>query len=121
LTNLLAALLILEAFGSAHALAGILPGLGAYGVLAILLLAARLIIAAGQLVAGVRLWRREPSANALARAVLAASAVLLTVEIGWRLAPTNSDPTFRWWFVGGYWIYAAIAISWLRRAARSSR
>jgi hypothetical protein len=48
--------------------------------------------------------------------VLLVSAVLLTIETGWRLTPTDLDPTWRWPLVAAYWVYALGAVYALRRA-----
>jgi len=116
LANLLALLLIVEAFGTAHALAQILPNFATYRGWTLPLLAARVIVAAVQFAAAMKLWREDATGLAFARAAVLASAILLTFEIGWRMSPTNSDPTFRWWFVGGYWVYAGVVTAIVARA-----
>src|SRR6476660_2671179 len=65
------------------------------------------------------LARRRSSALPLARWVLLVSAVLFTLEIGWRLTPTDLDPTYRWPLVLAYWVYAVVAFLFVRRALLS--
>ena len=77
------------------------------------------VVGAMQLTTGWGLASRRPSALALARWVLVASAVLLTIEIGSRLTPTDIDPTYRWPLVAVYWAYALVAILFVRRALLS--
>ena len=80
---------------------------------------ARGIVGAMQLMTGWGLASRRPPALPLARWVLLVSAVLLTVETGWQLTPTDIDPTFRWPLVLAYWVYAGVAMLFLRRALLS--
>jgi hypothetical protein len=121
LANLLAVLLIVEAFGTAHAVTQILPNVGVYRWWTLLLIGARILVAGVQFVAAMKLWRDDAFGLPIARAAVLASAILLTFEIGWRLSPTNSDPTFRWWFVGGYWAYAALVVAFLARPKRAMK
>jgi hypothetical protein len=116
LATVLAALLILEAFGTARSLVSLLGSLRGYDALTLVLLTIRAAIGAGELVGGMLLWRRQPVAGALVPPVLLASAILRVFETGFRVTPTDADPTFRWWIVGGYGLYAMIA-AWLVRRA----
>ena len=67
-----------------------------------------------QIVAAWMLLKDSLGGRRLATATLAASAALVTFETGWRLVPTNLDPTYGWWLVGAYWLYAAVAMVMLR-------
>jgi hypothetical protein len=95
-------------------LAGLLPGLVRRDGLTLLLVIVRASVGALQIVAAWMLMKDSPSGRPLGIATLAASAALITFETGWRLVPTNLDPTYAWWLVGGYWLYAAVAITTLR-------
>jgi len=78
------------------------------------------VVTALELISATFLVNDREGGPTLARRVLLASAVLLTLEVGLRLAPTNLDPTFTWWVVTAYWMYA-IAAQWLLRSGRLSR
>ena len=80
---------------------------------------ARGVVGAVQLSTGWGLASRRASALALARWVLLVSAVLFTVEMAWQVTPTDIDLTFRWPFVMAYWVYALVAILFVRRALLS--
>ena len=118
LTRTLSLLLLLEALNTVLWIAGLLESLPTRGPLVLSLLGLRAATGALQMVGGALLVGRRPPGPGLATIALLASAVLTTCEIGLRMAPSNLDPTFRWWVVWGYWIYAAAAII-LLRAARS--
>ncbi len=117
--RLLAFLLIAEGVYTLFWLVQLLPSLGWRYALSVALIAARGVVGAMQLSTGWGLSSRRLSALSIAPWVLAASAALLTIELGGQLTPTNLDPTFRWPVVGAYWIYCAIAIWLLRRALLS--
>ena len=55
------------------------------------------------------LLREADAGRRAGRWSLIASALLTPLEIGWRLVPTNTDPTYRWALVAGYWVYAMAA------------
>jgi hypothetical protein len=75
------------------------------------LVAARGLVGSAQLIAAVTLRWNRPFAPTLATMSLAASAVLVALETGVRLVPSDADPTFRWWLVAGYAAYAVLASS----------
>jgi len=93
---------------------GALPSIGYRGPLDWLLLMARAVITALELIAAASLSSAGEARLRLAGRVLLGSAGLLTLEVGFRLAPSNLDPTFRWWIVGGYWAYV-LAAQWVVR------
>ena len=97
----------------------LLSSLGWRDRLSVALILTRGVVGAMQLTTGWGLASRRPSALALARWVLAASAVLLTIETYSRLTPTDLDPTYRWPLVVAYWVYALVAILFVRRALLS--
>jgi len=120
LATWLPALLIVEAFVTAQTLAQLLPSLGVYPRPTQALIAGRTLIAVIQVIAAMKLRRRAVGSTAVTLAALVASAALRVVEIGWRLAPTSTDPTFRWWIVGGYSIYVVVAVAFVIRSHRRS-
>ena len=111
---ILAGLLILEAIQSALWIARLLPSLGVRDRTTVVLVGLRAVVSAVELVAGLQLRLNRMTGRPLARAALLASTALMTIEIGWRQVPTNLDPTYRWWIVGAYVVYAAAAYWWLR-------
>lgn len=114
----LSGLLILEGLYTAVWIAGLIPTLVAYDALTLTVIAARGAVGGLEFVAGWWLGSRRPGAGALATWTLLASAALLTVELGARLAPSDLDPAFRWPFVAGYWVYTLLAAAWLWQAGR---
>lgn len=93
-----------------------LPGLTSRAGVTIVIVAARAIVGALGLVSGMWLIERRPIAIVTARVTLVASAVLTTLELGWRLAPSNLDPAWRVPFIAGSWIYALVWLLVLRRS-----
>src|SRR5438552_3312803 len=108
-------LLILEAVESALWVARLLPSLGVRDRTTVALVCVRAAISSVELVSGVLLRLGRISAPVLARAALLASASLMPFEVGFRLVPTNLDPTYRWWIVAAYAVYAGRAIWYLRQ------
>ena len=104
-------LLIAEGLLDVLWLANIVPVIAAHGPLTIVLLIARGLVAAALLMSGWLILEGRPPAAAIARGALLASALLITLEIGLRLAPSNLDPTFIWPLVVIYWLYA-IGLRW---------
>jgi hypothetical protein len=100
----------LEGLYSGLWIAGLLPTLAARDAATLVLVALRAGVSALELVGAWMLSNNRVSGTPLARGALAASAVLIAAETGGRLAPTNLDPTYRWWIVAAYGIYAAAAI-----------
>lgn len=111
---LLGFLLLFEAVLTGMWIARLLPTIGIYDVVALIVMANRAVVGAAELLAWWLIRTKRPLAIPLTRIVLVASAVLTTLEIGWRLAPSNIDPAWRWWYVGGYWVYASFWLVYLR-------
>lgn len=99
----------------------VLSSLGWRDRSSVALILARAVVAAMQLSTGWGLSSKRQSAPSIARWVLLLSACLLTIEMGWQMTPTNLDPTYRWPVVLGYWLYAGVAIWFLRKALLSSQ
>lgn len=115
----LAPLLIVEALMTSLWIARHLPGLMARDSVTVVLLAIRAMVGALALVSGMWLIERRPIGAATARVTLVASAALTTLELGWRLAPSNLDPAWRIPVIAGSWIYALMWGLVLRRGARN--
>lgn len=111
----LAFLLSLEAIVTVIWIAGLLPSMAAYDASVLGLIAGRAIVAAALFMGGWLLLHQRPAAAPIARSALLVSAGLMTVEIGFRMAPTNLDPTFGWPVVMLYWLYALGVWWYLRR------
>jgi hypothetical protein len=117
--RVVALLLIAEGVWTLMWLTQLLSSLGWRDKSSVALILARGVVGAMQLTTGWGLASRRPPALALARWVLLVSAVLFTVEICWRLTPTDLDPTYRWPLVVAYWVYALVAFLFVRRALLS--
>jgi hypothetical protein len=113
------ALLLLEGVSTGLWIARLVPMLGAYGTATTLLILVRGVVAATQCMAGWLMFDDRPPATPMAIWSLLASAVLITLELGARLAPSDNDPTFRWYVVGAYWVYALGLVWYLARPLRN--
>jgi hypothetical protein len=101
----MAVLLLGEAAGNAVWLFGRLPALGVHGAPVLAILAARGVVTLGQCAVAVLWLRRAAGGWVFVVGALLASAVLLTVELGFGQAPTSVFPAWRWPIVGAYWGY----------------
>ena len=110
----LAVLLVAEGFTTALRVTGLLPNLAVYGGVALGLIGLRAVAGVLACTSGWLLAIGRPPGAQLARWTLLASAALGTLEIGWRLAPSDLDPAFRWYYVIAYWTYAG-AGTWALR------
>jgi hypothetical protein len=117
--HILAILLMLEGLSTGLWVTGLLPTLVVYDAVALALIALRALVGVLAFASGWWLLSRRPLGVVMARWALLLSAVLTTVEIGGRLAPSNLDPAFRWWYVTAHWVYAVAGTWWLTRAART--
>ena len=113
-------LLMLEGFASGVRLTRFAPLFAAYPPLTIGMLILRFGVGVLQFAGGWTLLGRRPVGPALARLSLLVSAVLTTIEIGFRLVPTSLFPTYRWPAVGLYWLYA-LAGAWLLKKQHDAR
>jgi hypothetical protein len=112
--------ILIEATFSSLGIAKLLPAIVFLGPLAWVLAAARLVLTVLEFTAVTFLLHHRDAGPMLARRVLLASACLVVVEVGLRLAPTNLDPTFKWWVVSAYWVYV-VAIRWMLRSLAVKR
>jgi len=113
------ALLLVEALSGAVWLARLLPGLPVRAGVTSMLILLRAAISVAQVASFILLARQSSAGRRWGRFSLLASALLIVPELGGRLAPTNTDPTYRWHFVAAYWIYAAVG--WMVLRERPSR
>jgi hypothetical protein len=113
--RLIGAILIVEALLAVLSTLRSLPDLPGYDAAAIVLVLAGAAVGALQLTSGVLLLERRPPGPPLGQAALLVSAILTTLVVGFRLAPSDVFYWIRWEFVAGYWAYAIIAILLLRR------
>ena len=107
---LLAALLVAESLARAVRLAALLPALAGYDATAVLLILAGGLVAALQFSSGWMLAARRPPAAVLARWAFLGAAIVITLTVGFGLAPTAVYPWWRWQVTGGYWAYAIVAV-----------
>jgi len=112
-------LLILDGLLAGLWVAARLPTLGVHGPVTIAFILARGFAAAALLAGGWLLLQRRPPGTPIARAALVAAASLYTVDVAFRLSPTNLDPTFRWVPVVAYWVYATVVRGYLGKTATS--
>lgn len=111
-------LLILEGLASGVWVAGLISALPGHGPITIVLVLVRGVLGSVLFMFGWLLLTGRLPAAALAQAALMAAGVMTTLETGFRLVPSNSDPTYRWVLVGVYWAYA-LGMSWyIGRLAR---
>jgi hypothetical protein len=115
---LISGLMILEAVQSALWIQHLLPSLAVRDRTTIALVCLRAVVSSLQIAGGVFLRTRRMTGPAIAQAALIGSALLIVLEVGLRLTPTDRDPTYRWWMVAAYWIYAVAALGWIRTRAR---
>ena len=115
--TLFAVLLLFEGIASGLRAVNRLPVLFIYPLDTAAFMVLRLVIALQQFAAGWMVRTRRPLGPVLARWVYPQSAVLLTLELGIGLAPTNIFPAYRWWFVAAYGVYAAAGLAVFRRRA----
>jgi hypothetical protein len=119
MTTLPAFALLIEGALTVVWLTGLLSTLAVYRWSTLAVIAIRALIGALQLTSGWWLLAGRLAAPALATSALAASALLIVVELGLRLAPSNLDPAFRWPVVALYGVYATTMIWLLTRGQRA--
>ena len=76
--------------------------------------AIRAAVTALQTSAAWLLWQGQPAGRRFGQVAFVASAGVLVLEIGLRLAPSSLLPGLRWPLVGAYALYAALAVLMLR-------
>jgi hypothetical protein len=113
---LLGVILIVEAAFAGLYTLQLIPALAGYDAIAVGLILARAGVGALQLTGGWQLVQKAPSGPALARLALLLSAVLTTMIVGWRLAPSEIYYWIRWEVVTGYWAYAVVGAWSLTRS-----
>jgi acetyl esterase/lipase len=111
---IIALLILLESFFAATHLTSLVPTLVVYPWFTLALLAMRLGVSFVQFAGGWWLLQRRPPGASLVGWSCLASAGLRTLELGFRLAPSNLFPAYHWPLITGYWIYAIAVASYLR-------
>jgi hypothetical protein len=110
--------LTLEGLSSALRFLTRLSVVGVYPPVTLAFIAARFLVAIQQFAAGWMVLGRRAPGPAFARWAFVQSAVLYTFSLGFGLGPTSLFPSYRWWAVGAYWIYALAGIVTFRRERR---
>lgn len=113
--RLLGLILTLEAVLAGLSVVRSLPALPGYDAIAVTLILAGGAVGALQAASGFLLLDGNPPGPALGRWALLLSAILTSLVVGFRLAPSDVFYWIRWEFVAGYWAYAAVGIWVLRR------
>ena len=111
----------LEALLGVQALAGFLPVAASYDGTVWAMTFLRALVTLGQGLTAMLLSHRADVARPFGRAVVLASAVLLTLEIGARLAPSSLAPGTREPLLAAYWVYAAVIVWAFRNPAITNR
>jgi hypothetical protein len=119
LRKLIATLLRIEALLNALHVAGLLSALPGHSWSAVTLILARGGLGALQYAGGRRLHNDDPGGRTLATIALVSAAALLTLDLGFNLAPMPIYPWWRWQAVAIYWTYALLAAAVLK--VRSSK
>jgi len=115
LRKVIATGLRVEAILNAVHLAGLLSALPGHAWYAVTLILGRGALGAFQYAAGTQLHKDNPSGRPLATLALLSGAVLITLDLGFNLAPMPIYPWWRWQAVGIYWGYALLASAFLAR------
>jgi hypothetical protein len=120
LRRLLGLILIAEAGLAGLSVLQALPALAGYEAVAVSLILAGGAVGALQAASGMLLLERERKdpGPVLGQAALFLSAVLTTLVVGFRLAPSDIYYWIRWEYVAGYLVYAALGI-WILRGKTS--
>ncbi|MEO8070285.1 MAG: hypothetical protein ABI652_02710 [Acidobacteriota bacterium] len=114
---LLGVLLAIDGLLTELWVAGHVSTIAAYSPAPLLLMAASAIVGAAQFAGARMVIARRPAGPVLAQYALAGSALLMVLELGLGLAPSNLFPSLKWPVVCVYLVYATLAIWGLRRIA----
>lgn len=113
IVRLLAFLLIAEALFGGVRVAGLLPRLPGYDVVAIALILARGLLGALQFTGGWLLATHRPQGPVIARSAFLGGALLTVFDVGLGLAPTSIYAWLRWQVTAVYAAYAIAAAIFL--------
>jgi hypothetical protein len=111
---LIAALLALEGFSTGVATVSRVQTLAVYPAPTVALILARAAVGIVQFGCAWMLVSNHEAGRAFARAVFLASACLVTLELGFDLAPSSLFPAYHRAAVAAYWVYTAVAVMSLR-------
>ena len=117
--RLLGLVLIVESALAGLSTLQLLRAIPGYDAVAIMLILARAAVGALQLSSGYLLVEKRPPGAVLGQAALVCSAIVTTLTVGFRLAPSDIYYWIRWQFVAGYCAYAGLAIWFLRRGLKT--
>ena len=115
--SIVAALLMLDGLLGALWVARFVPVFGAYDGVVIALILLRGCVAALLCTSAWLLMSERPPASIFATTAVVASAIFVTLEIGFRVSPSSLFPTYRWPFVSIYWCYALGVAMYVNRSA----
>jgi len=121
LRALFVVLLVVEALNALLWAARIVSAAAAYDTVVLVMVLFRVLVSALQGVSAWLLAGRALPAVALARLAFALSAVLLVLEIGFRLSPSSVQPGLRLPIVAAYAAYALTCIRGLGYVARAEQ
>jgi hypothetical protein len=111
----------LEALLGIQALTAFLPVAVSYDATVWVMTFLRALVTLGQGMTVMMLSRRAAPASPFGRTVVLASAVLLTLEVGARLAPSNLAPGTREPVLAAYWVYAVLVVLILKPRVLGNR
>jgi hypothetical protein len=114
---LIAVLLVAEGLSTGVSGVTRIQSIAIYPAVTVALIVVRMFVGVLQFAAGWMLLGRSEPGRLFARVALVASACLLTLELGFDLAPTNVFHTYHWPIVAAYWAYVVIAAALLRSKA----
>ena len=116
--RIVAAGLFTEVVGSINWIGRILSVAAVYDAPVFVIVALRGIVTALQAAAAVQLWQQTAAGRRLAWPAFVASAVLLSAELGFGLAPSSVPPGLEWPLTAAYACYAVVALAVLRATDR---
>lgn len=104
----IAACLFVEGALTVAWLTSLLSTIGVYDARTLAIIGARGVVGTLQLTSAWLLLGQRMPARVFASWAFVLSAILIVLEIGARLSPSNLDPTFRWTVVALYGVYATV-------------
>lgn len=120
MVRFIAACLFVEGTLTVAWLTSLLSTIGIYDATTQLVIGARGVVGTLQLTSAWLLMAGRLPARVFATWAFALSAILIVLELGARLSPSNLDPAFRWPVVAIYGVYALTMI-WLLTRGRATK
>lgn len=118
---MVASLLVLEGLSTGVATVTRLPSALIYPAATLVMLGLRALVGVVQFAGGWMLLRGQPPGVFFSRIALLSSAALLTLELGFDLAPGSLFHSWRWPVVIAYWVYAVVMLALLGARTSPSR